>query len=240
MLQPRLRGGYRKSEPFPLNQVPRSIVEGFCRRFVYCLATDRNEISGEDWSRIFAEAIQGSKLDSPLGIADVTWEDCCWSQKTIKHKKPHELATVRLIVARASPTYSFDIDDPKADVQGTGNAVLSIYNQRIDEARSKYRDTRLGVLIRNMSTLEYCYFERALVPYSVNDYVWRLNDRQNLEASDGDVHQFTWQPHGSQLTLLETVPRSAIRFRLNQKPEVVSLSALLTDVSYSPEWVDVR
>ena len=165
MPQPRLRDGYRKKEPYPLNQIPKSVVEGICRNFVYLMATGRKKLSGDDWSGIFAQVIQGRDLDSPLGVADVEWEKCCWSQKTVKNEKPHDATSVRLIVGRNSPSYSFDISDPKANIQETGNAVLSIYNHRIDQARSTYEDTRLGVLIRNMDTLEYCYFERTLTPF---------------------------------------------------------------------------
>lgn len=237
MLQPRLRDGYRKKEPYPLNQIPKSTVERICRYFVYFLATGRKNLSGNDWSSIFADVIQGNDFASPLGVADVVWEDCCWSQKTIQSKKPHETNLVRLIVGRNSPTYSFDIDDPKANVQQTGNAVLSIYNHRIDQARSKYGDTRLGVLIRNMDALEYSYFERTLTPFSVNDFEWRLNQRQNLEGYSDDQHRFTWQPHGSQFTMLEPVPASATRFRLSKRPPSLSMESVLTDVDYHRDWV---
>lgn len=238
MLQPRLRDGYQKKEPYPLNQIPTSTVEGICSYFVYFLATGREKLSGDDWSWIFAQVIQGRDFASPLGVADVDWEDCCWSQKTIKSTKPHDATSVRLIVGRNSPAYSFDINDPKANIQETGDAVLSIYNQRIDQARSTYRDTRLGVLIRNMDTLEYCYFERALTPFSINDFEWRLNKNRNLEGFVGDQHRFTWQPHGSQFTMLEEVPASAARFRLIKRPPSLSMASVLTDVDYHPGWVE--
>lgn len=131
-----------------------------------------------------------------------------------------------------------DINDPNADIQETGNDVTSIYNQRIDQARSNYCDTRLGVFIRNMQTLEYSYFERALTPFSVNDFMWRLNKNQNLEAFNRAQHQFTWQPHGSQLTMIESVPASAVRFRLNQRTNAISLPALSKDVEYTLDWFD--
>ncbi len=240
MPQPRLRDGYQKKEPYPLNEIPTDVVEGFCRHFVYYLATGRKNLSGNEWSSIFAQVIQGTDFASPLGVADVDWEECCWSQKTIQHTQPFKASTVRLIVGRNSPTYSFDINDPKADISETGNAVLSIYNQRIHQARSTYRDTRLGVLVRNMSTLEYCYFERVLTPFSVTDFNWRLNRNQNLEGFFGDQHRFTWQPHGSQLTLLETVPESATRFRLNQRPASLSMESVLQDLQYEPGWIEYQ
>ena len=239
MLQPRLRDGFTKREPYPLNQVPKLVVDEICRHFVFQLAMGNNKLSGNDWSRIFAEVIDGEDYSSPLGVADVGWEQCCWSQKTVQHQNPFEADLARLIVGRTSPTYSYGTTDVKANPQLSGNQVLSIYNQRIDQARSKHQDTRLGVLIRNMKKLEFTYFERTLTPFAVNDFEWRLNKNDNFEAYIGDEHRFTFQPHGSQLTIREAVPASATRFRLAQRPAIVDMRSILEQVGFSSEWVEI-
>ncbi len=38
-------------------------------------------MTGDDWGNIFANAIEGEHLSSPLGIADVVKDKTAWSMK---------------------------------------------------------------------------------------------------------------------------------------------------------------
>ena len=114
-------------------------------------AVGHADMTGEQFSRIFADAISGEEYGKPLGVADVAWNGCCWSVKTVNNTKPHESSLpLGLISGRNSVDYSAGISDPRSDLQETGQAVLDIYNQRIDEARDEHDDVRLVVLVRNM------------------------------------------------------------------------------------------
>lgn len=191
------------------------------------------------FSRIFSDSISGMSFGKPVGIADVAWNGCCWSVKTVKHKDPHGLETVRLISGRNSPIYSVGIENPLEDVQATGQAVLDIYNQRIDTAAWDHDDKRLVVLIRNFQRNEYTLFERPIVPLVVNNYEWRLNKRNNLEGFEGERHVFTWQPHGSQFTIIEQVPASATRFKMNRSPGMLEMIHVLRLVRFKPDWIEI-
>jgi len=194
-------------------------------------------MSGDQFSRIFADSISGDEFSKPLGVADVAWNGCCWSVKTVKHSKPHTVSHCRLISGRNSPAYSAGISDFRADLQRTGRAVLEVYNSRINEAREQHDDVRLVVLIRNMQTLKFTLFERPLVPIVVNNYVWELNKRNNLIGIEGQHIAFTWQPHGSQFTIHEPIPRSATRFYIKKQPPILELEQVIKLTGFRPNWV---
>ena len=152
------RNGSKKHEPYPLNEFTNTIIESICKRIVHSKAVGKADISGDEFSHFFADSISGQSLDKPVGIADVVWNGCCWSVKTVKQKNPHKVTSIRLISGRNSPAYSSGINDPYTNVKDTGQSVLDIYNQRIDTATSKYKDIRLVVLIRNMEKQEFTLF----------------------------------------------------------------------------------
>ena len=242
------RTGYAKHEPYPLNQVPRAVVEKIARQLVYWKTVGHADIGGDDFAHIFAKSIGGKALGSPLGIADVIWNGCCWSVKTVQDVHPHALEvgaknsrrakTVRLIAGRNSPVYSAGVTDPFSDVQATGGIVLEIYNSRVNEAKEHHKDVRMVVFVRNMRTQKFTIFERAVVPFAINNYQWKLNRNDNFEGREGNRHAFSWQPHGSQFTILEPLPRSPMRFSIAHSPEVLRMDDILRAVNYQPDWVE--
>ena len=245
----RTRSGHEKREPYPLNGFPRGIIEGLGQRLIHRKAVGQTDISGDDFCRIFAETIGGVSLDSPLGVADVIWENCCWSAKTVKNGTPHQFEVgrendkrpkrVRLISGRNSPIYSANITDFFADIQATGKAVISIYNSRINEARGQYSDLRLLVFLRNMQSQEFTIFERPINEYALDDYVWQRNKDDNLEGYLGEEHVFTWQPHGSQFTIILPVPKTATRFRITQQIPQIQMDDVLNAIEYKPEMIQI-
>lgn len=247
MPQVRIRQRYVRHEPYPLNQFPFEVIEGIAKRIVHLRSVGHADVSGDEFQRIFAEAIDGISYPSPLGVADVAWNGCAWSVKTVKNDHPHRFHVgrgrspkiLRLISGRNSPVFSAGITDPLVDVQKTGNAVIEVFNQRLAEAREEHDDVRLVVLARNMDTREFTLFERAMAPWPVNDFTWRLNSRDNLEAYVDDRHVFTWQPHGSQFTMKEPMPQSATRFSIKGEPAQLPMREVLELAGYSPEWVEV-
>ena len=196
-------------------------------------------MSGHQFSRMFADSIFAQYRESSVGIVDVLWQSCCWSVKTVQHNKPHTAKKVRLISGRNSPDYSVGISDPRADIQATGQAVLDIYNQRIEKVRGDYADIRLIVLIRNMQRQEYTIFERAISKLVVNNYHWQTNSRDNFEGYEDGSRIFTWQPHGAQFTIHEPIPTGATRFRITKKPEVLEIKDVLKFVRFAVDWVEI-
>ena len=238
MRKVRTRDGTQRHEPYPLSEFTEEVIQSVSRSIVHLKAVGHADLSGEQFSQMFADAISGQSHGQPLGIADVSWNGCCWSIKTVKRNDPHGVARVRLISGRNSPVYSSDISDPFADIQATGQSVLDIYNERINTARQDHSDIRLLVLIRNMASREFTLFERPIIPYAVNNYRWETNTGGNFEGYEGDRHLFTWQPHGSQFTIIEPVPEGATRFRITKEPRLIEAQDILDAVEFTPDWVE--
>lgn len=242
MERPRLRDnkGKRQFEIYPLGQIPAETIYKIGRSFTYHYLVGNKDLAGDKWGDIFAESIGGVHLGSPLGLADVVYESQCWSTKTVKLAKPRKADKVRIISGRCSPDYSYGITDPHEDVQRTGTAVLSIYNERINIAKDKYEPLRAVVLIRNFESFEFSIFEHDIYRYVTTEYEWKENKDNNLEGFDKATgrHCFTWQPHGSQFTVLYDVPTSAINFKV-KLPPVLDIDRTLQQVGFDESWVTI-
>ncbi len=242
--EPRLRGDSgRPSGPWPIGQIPDSVIYAIGKEIVYRLAIGYKDISGNEFGNIFADSISGKHYKSPLGLADVALNETAWSVKTVKDNQPHKKRIVRLISGRNSPNYSHGIENAHIDLRKTGQSVLSIWNNRLNEAKSNHYDTRLIVLIRNMEKKEFALFEEEINRHIPGDYKWSKNSRGNLEGrnkADGS-HHFTWQSHGSQFTIIRHVPGSVIRFRINHDvPLIVEPNRVLKSIEYNDNWIAIN
>ena len=205
------------------------------------LSTGHSDVTGDDFGTIYANAIGGNHRESPLGIADVVMNGSAWSVKTVKKEKPFGQTKVRLISGRNSPNYSQGIENPHKDLNATGRAVLEVWNARVSEALNEYNGLRIAVLIRDMSKREFVLFEEDATHFDINKYEWTKNNRDNFEGKDRNTgkHKFTWQPHGSQFTIIRYVPASAIKFRINQFPPTITCENVLKAIGYEDSWIEI-
>jgi len=242
MQRPKLRDNRGKGpfELYPLGQMTDEIIYNIAKWMTYHFSTGKSDIDGEDWGDIFAKAIGGEHLGKPYGLADVIYENMAWSVKSVKATKPLIQKKIRLISGRCSPDYSYGISDPHEDVQRTGDAVLNIWNERINIAKDKFEPLRTSILVRNFNTLEFALFEHETLRYIVSDYTWRVNKNGNLEGLDvaTNTHQFTWQPHGSQFTILSDIPLSAKRFKV-KRPPVLDFEETISQIGFDESWVTI-
>lgn len=228
-------------EPYPLNEIPDDVVKKIGKHLVYHLCTGRTDLTGNDWGDVFADAVGGKHLQSPLGIADVEYGKMAWSMKTIKLEKPYRKnARIRLISGRCSPDYSYGITNPHEDVEKTGRAVLNIWNERVNIAHDYYNPVRNGILIRGKDLLSYTLFEEETHRFVVNAYQWKENRNGNLIGIDRETGEtcFSWQPHGSQLTIHTRVPSNAIKFKIKQPP-TLDMEKTLKQIDYDDSWVEI-
>lgn len=236
----RLRGkAPRRTGPYPLGELPDDIVVKIARQLVHRIAVGQSDVTGDDFGEIFANSIGGIHRKSPLGIADVDLAHCAWSVKTVKDSNPLKQDRVRVISGRNSPAYSHGIHDVHEDVSATGRAVLDIWNARINEALKKFDDLRILVFIRNFEKLEFALFELSAERFTPTNYSWEVNEKGNFEGHDANLgHVFTWQPHGSQFTIIHHVPRSVYRFKIGNRPKVIDVENVLTSVGFDVSWVE--
>jgi hypothetical protein len=201
----------------------------------------RSDIGGDDWGDAFAAAIGGDHLARPVGIADVVWQGMAWSSKTVKvtgKGGPHAARRLRLISGRNSPDYSMGITDPHVDIEATGRAVLSIWNERVSIAQDQFRPVRSIVLARSADSLSYTMFEEENHRFVTSDFEWSVNANGNLVGTHIETRavRFTWQPHGSQFTIHATVPANARKFSIT-RPQTLSKSAVLASIGFGDNSV---
>ena len=189
MKHPRLRDSKRllTHEPYPINDIPEEVIKKIGKNLVYLLCVGRKDLSGDDWGDVFAEAIGGEHLQSPIGIADVTYQKMAWSMKTVKSTNPHrEDSAVRLISGRCSPDYSYGITDPHEDIQRTGRAVLNIWNERVNIAYDYYNPVRTSILVRSNDMLSFSLFEEENHRFITNAFTWcRRSDASRRVPNHG-------------------------------------------------------
>ncbi len=168
----------------------------------------------------FAAAIGAQCKPSSIGLDDVILGNCAWSAKTVKGNLSQK--RVRLISGRNSPAYSFgeSIINESADPKQIGHEVIAIWNTRVEEIRSRFPHMRTVVLNKSEDLLTLRIFEVDTKRYDAETYVWSWNKRGNLEGHKNGIHCFTWQPHGSQFTIIEEIPDDAINFKLKSPPHL--------------------
>lgn len=197
-------------------------------------------IEGSDWEKIFADAIGAEWKPSNVGLDDVQLGSCCWGAKSVKHRTPSLAKSVRLISGRNSPNYSYGWSDPMSvSEHDLGTSILNIWNARVAEVRSRFHNVRTVVLMKSRDLLEIGLFEVETLRYDPEMYNWAWNPRGNLTGMDAaGVHRFTWQPHGSQFTIVEAVPDSRVAFRL-RRPEPLSQTSALEALGFDETWVEI-
>ena len=180
-------------------------------------------------------------MSSPVGLADVVLDEGAWSVKSVQNIHPHKCDKIRVISGRNSPDFSYGISDPHADPQKTGTAVLGIWNERVSIAVDEYVNLRSAILVRNVNKLEFSLFETEINRFVTSEFVWRWNRRGNLEGTERthNEHKFTWQPHGSQFTIMYSVPSSAVRFQI-KRPPVLDFNKTMEQIGFDESWVSIK
>ena len=242
MQRPKLRDnkGKKAYELYPLGQIPDDIIYSIGKWMTYYFAIGKSDIDGEDWGDVFSKAINGGHMNSPVGLADVVYEGMAWSVKSVKSQKPFTAEHIRVISGRCSPNYSYNISDPHEDIQRTGSAVLSIWNERINVAKENYEPLRTCILVRNFNSFEFLLFEKETERFITKNYLWKKNKNGNFEGIDclSGKHIFTWQPHGSQFTILYDIPASAKKFKI-KRPKVFDFEKTMENIGFDHSWVTI-
>jgi hypothetical protein len=96
------------------------------------------------------------------------------------------------------------------------------------------------VLIKSNNLEEVAIFEFDTIRYDPDLYEWKWNSRNNLESYNmiTKKHCFTWQPHGSQFTILEDVPTDCLVIHI-KKPPQLDKNEVLSSIGFDNSWVTV-
>lgn len=243
MPEPKLRTVQKAAAPFSLNQFPKKLIETFAREIVYLRATKpKMSVEGGEWEQIFAECIGAKWKPSNVGLDDVVLGSCCWGAKTVfGNQKIEKQKTVRLVCGRNSPTYSFGVDKITSEnPDKIGKLVLDIWNERVSAVRQLYKVVRTVVLVKSKDYNDYLLFESDTVRYDPDLYYFEWNKRGNLEGFERSTkkHCFTWQPSGSQFTIVEDIPADRLHIRVKE-PQQIDKDTILKAVNFDKTWYSV-
>ncbi len=242
MLDPKLRNVDKVKPRYPLGVFPSGTVLSVAKQIIYLVHT-RGEarLEGPDWEKMFANAICAEWAPSNVGLDDIRLGCCCWGAKTVKQKIPSETKTVRLISGRCSLDYSFAVSDVRSvPPDEIGQMVLSIYRERVSSVRQRFSHCRTIVLMKSADLRECAMFETETVRYDQELYEWQWNKRGNLQGHDkSGRHKFTWQPHGSQFTIIDDVPSNRVAFRLRLAPPM-TLESVMASIGFDAStWFEL-
>lgn len=147
-------------------------------------------------------------------------------------------ARTTLISGRNSPAYSFNegVINKAADPVLIGHKVTAIWNARVENIRSRFPHMRTVVLIKSDDLRTLRIFEVETTRYDAELYNWFWNKRGNLEGHRGGKHCFTWQPHGSQFTIIEDVPDNCISFQIKDVPKL-NEELVLQAIGFDSSWI---
>ncbi len=128
----------------------------------------------------------------------------------------------------------------EADPNKIGELVLDIWNERVSGIRQYFKFARTVVLVKGVDYTEYLIFEYDTIRYEPELYTFTWNERGNLEGHEkkNGNHKFTWQPHGSQFTIVEDIPENPLHLKI-KKPGKLSQEKVLQNVGFSSDWVTV-
>lgn len=241
--KPRLRTVDKSLPPFPLNEFSKDFPFILGKELVYLLASKAKPIlEGSEWEAIFATCIGADWRPSNVGLDDVILGNTAWGAKTVKATKPATQKKVRLISGRNSPIYSFgETIDIEHDPNDVGKSVLEIWNERVSAVREKFQNLRTVVLVKSNDLTEVVVFEFDTIRYDPELFVWEWNKNGNLRGIEKSTteHRFTWQPHGSQFTIIEEIPQDSLLIKIKE-PMPLNKQDILDTLGFDNSWVSVN
>ena len=115
--------------------------------------------------------------------------------------------------------------------------MLDIWNERVSAVRQIFKFVRTVVLVKSKDYTDYLVFEFDTVRYDTELYYFEWNSRGNLEGYEKTTgtHRFTWQPSGSQFTIIEPIPEERLHISI-KKPETVDKETILKAVNFNKDW----
>lgn len=243
MAGPRLRNVNKATAPFELNKFPMGFLDVFAKNIVYMMATKQTmSLEGNEWEQIFAECVGAEWKPSNVGLDDVVLGNCCWGAKTVFGQSNLENQDkVRLISGRNAVTYSFGIDNySEVDPNELGKMILQIWNERVSSVRQVYKFVRTVVLVKSKDYKDYLIFEFDTIRYDPELYEFRWNKRGNLEGYDKEygTHMFTWQPGGSQFTIIAKIPMERLHITV-KSPEQLDKERVLEMLGFDRSWYNI-
>ena len=101
------------------------------------------------------------------------------------------------------------------------------------------------MLVKSSDLTQVAVFEFDTIRYDSDKYEFIWNRNGNLEGYDKSAEhksqnkRFTWQPHGSQFTITEQVPKKTLILKIKQ-PEKLDKTKILDAIGFDNSWVTIE
>ena len=239
---PKIRSS--KNAVHPLNEIPRKVIIEICKRLAFREYMGENDLTGDQWAQVFAEAIDGDFKKSMTDLPDVTKNSTFWSAKTIRHSTDvNSLNLFPIISGRNNIFKSFNLEkgfDPVSKPNESGEMILEIWNSRLKNAISNFADARECVLIRNPNMDDFILFEKKLHFFDPKKYTWEPNENDNLYGYDSEgINCFRWQ-NTAQFTIMETLPQNFIHFKIPKHNQRITLEEVLGVIGFTSKSITIK
>ena len=95
-------------------------------------------------------------------------------------------------------------------------------------------------MVKSKDYKDYLVFEFDTIRYDPELYEFKWNKRGNLEGyeKESGLHKFTWQPGGSQFTIIEKIPQERLHISIKQ-PDQMDKATILKAVGFDKSWYEI-
>ncbi len=208
-----------------------SFVQELGKDLTFLLATrGRLELDNEEWARTLERATRSESS----GRAILRRARCfrVWHPFATRH--------VSLTNTLHLPV-DFDkaVSECAADPNKLGAMILETWNKSLSVVRG-FDEERFSVLFAGKDSSSAVFFEVPIVSFEPSEYVWEWNEDEGLDGYEKgtDVQRFTWQPHGSQFTVISRVPDNRLKLRI-RRPQLLDRDSVLEQLKFDPSWVEI-
>ncbi|MDD2550545.1 MAG: hypothetical protein PHD00_10680 [Bacteroidales bacterium] len=97
------------------------------------------------------------------------------------------------------------------------------------------------MLVKSNNLSQVAVFEFDTIRYESELFDFEWNKNGNLEGyiKGTKNKQFVWQPHGSQFTIIEKVPKETLILKIKQ-PERLDKKKILNAIGFDKTWVTIE
>ncbi|MFV0604222.1 MAG: hypothetical protein ACK5NK_00130 [Niabella sp.] len=95
-------------------------------------------------------------------------------------------------------------------------------------------------MVKSNDLTEVVVFEFGTIRYDPELFTWEWNKNGNLRGIEKSTeeHHFTWQPHGSQFTIIEEIPEENLLVKIRE-PEILNKEDILKAMGFDKSWITV-
>lgn len=239
-----------------LNEISTEFLTAFATEIVFRRAVGMRQIEGKVFEQILCDIWGSNWKGSNTGLTDALIAGIvAYSVKSKSHTVKGNKAIdskgkqrrISTIVGRNSPDThdGSHIEKMKTPADKAAKKVISIWNQRLEEAHEVCADFRQLTILKSNDLCDWLLFEFVPQPLDAVDFNWEWKrSRSKKETINlygiNDKFKLTWQPNGSQFTLNQEIPKKNFQFSLKKDAPVLAKEAILDQIGFQKDWITIK